>query len=119
MPGSASTGWSRDALAALGVPPAVLAQLPATAPTDDLGWVVALTAAIAAVVPAPAALATGEHPAVVHGHGVVGAVALLDAGSRGLTPGTISHAGRTAAATPTELALVLRHHVTGGGEGCA
>ncbi|MCW2776690.1 MAG: hypothetical protein JWN17_415, partial [Frankiales bacterium] len=110
----ARTGWSRSALEALGVPDAVLAQLPDPAPRDDLAWVVALAAAIEAVVPAPAE-PDEAHPVVVSGHGLAGALAVLDAGTRGASPGTISHAGRTAPATATELALVLRHHVDGRG----
>ena len=96
------------------MPAAVLDALPAPAPQGDLAWVVALTAAIETTVPPPAE-PDEAHPVVVSGHGVRGAVAVLDAGSRGLSPGTITHAGRTAPATATELALVLRHHVTGGG----
>ena len=91
----------------------MLDALPSPAPRDDLGWVVALTAAIEAAVPAPAE-PDEQHPVVVSGYGLQGAVAVLDAGSRGLVPGTITHAGRTAPATATELALVLRHHLTGG-----
>lgn len=110
-PGS---GWSRERLEALGVPAGVLDQLPGAAPRDDLGWVVALTAAIEAAVPAPHE-PDDEHPVVVSGHGLAGAVAVLDAGCRGAVPGTIGHAGRTAPATATELALVLRHHLTQAG----
>ena len=106
-------GWSRSALATLGVPEPVLDALPPTDPADDLAWVVALAAAISATVPAPAE-PDEQTPAVLSGHGLAGVAALLEAGCQGTPPGTIAHAGRTAPATATELALVLRHHVTGG-----
>ncbi len=106
--------WSRATLVSVGVPDAVLEQLPPAAPLDDLAWVVALTAAIGAVVPAPAEV-DEDHPVVVSGFGLEGAIAVLEAGVRGQHPGTVTHAGRTAPATATELALVLRHHVNDGG----
>ena len=108
----ASSGWSRQSLVALGLPPAVLAGLPAAEPGDDLGWVVALAVAMSAVLPAPAAL-DAEHPLVVNGHGLAGVLGLLDAAGRGLTPGTITVGDRTAAATATELALTVRTAVMG------
>jgi hypothetical protein len=106
--------WSKAALTRLGVPDAVLAELDPPAATDDLGWVVALTSAIAATVPEPGA-PDEKNPVVVSGHGLPGVLAILDAGSRGLRPGTITTGGRTAPATATELALVVRAHVVGGG----
>jgi hypothetical protein len=69
--------------------------------------VAALEKALAAVLP-PAAPASATQPAVVCGYGVAGVVAILGAAARGMTPGTITDQGRTAPATPTELALVVR-----------
>jgi hypothetical protein len=106
--------WSKGALTRLGVPDGVLAELDPPPATDDIGWVVALTAAIAATVPEPGV--PDEHnPVVVSGYGLPGVLAILDAGSRGLRPGTVTTGGRTAPATATELALVVRTHVVGGG----
>jgi hypothetical protein len=107
-----SLGWSRQALIALGLPAPVLDALPHDEPADDLGWVVALAVAMSSVLPAPAAL-DEEHPLVVNGYGMAGVLGLLDAASRGLTPGTITVGDRTAAATATELALVVRTAVVG------
>ncbi len=77
--------WSKAALTRLGVPAAVLDDLDPPAPGDDLGWVVALTSAIAAAVPDPGE-PDEKHPVVVSGHGLAGVVAMLDAGSRGAAP---------------------------------
>ena len=101
------SGWSRAALVALGVPPHVLAGLPEQDPTDDLAWAAALAAAIAVVLPSPAALSETD-PVVVDGHGVDGALGILRAAQLGMTPGTITAGGRTAPASAAELALVLR-----------
>jgi hypothetical protein len=106
------SGWSRSGLARIGVPDEVLAALPDDDPVDDLGWLVALTDAIAACVPPPA-VADAEHPVVVTGHGLPGALAILEAGCRGATPGTLSTADRTAPATALELALVVHASLTG------
>lgn len=106
-PAPAPDGWSRRRLLAIGVPAAVVDALPAVDPADDLGWLVALTAAVSATVPEPAS-ADDEHPAVMDGHGTAGALALLDAGVRGTTPGTLTQGGRTVAATALELALAVR-----------
>lgn len=100
-------GWSRRRLLTVGVPAAVVDALPAVDPTDDLGWLVAVTTAVSATVPEPAS-ADAEHPAVMDGHGTAGALALLDAGVRGTTPGSLTHGGRTVAATALELALAIR-----------
>jgi hypothetical protein len=104
-----ATGWSVARLQEVGVPSEVLAALPEDLPSeaDDLGWVGALAGAIAATVPGPAA-ADAEHPAVVDGHGVAGALAQLGAGVRGVPPGTLTTAGRTVPATAVELALAVR-----------
>ncbi len=112
-PGAGRTpGWSRAGLARIGVPAAVLNALPRDAPSDDLGWLVSVTAAIAACVGPPAG--TGpEHPVVVNGFGLSGVLGILEAGCRGATPGRIAFAGRTADATALELALVLHASLTG------
>lgn len=110
--GRPANGWSRARLARIGVPAPVLGALPTDEPTDDLGWLTALTAAIAACVPAPA-VAGPDHPVVVDGYGLAGALAVLAAGCRGATPGTISCPGRTADATAMELALVVHASLTG------
>jgi hypothetical protein len=107
-----ATGWSLQALADLGLPTSVLDALPQDEPADDLAWVVALAVALSAVLPAPAAL-DADHPLVVSGYGMPGVIGLLDAAARGLTPGTITVGDRTAAATATELALVVRTAVVG------
>lgn len=109
---AAPTGWSLQALSDLGLPASVLEALPQDEPADDLAWVVALAVAMSAVLPVPAAL-DSEHPLVVNGYGMAGVLGLLDAAARGLTPGTITVGDRTAAATATELALVVRTAVIG------
>jgi hypothetical protein len=81
----------------------VLDAMPAKDPRGDLAWVRALERAFAAVLPQPA---TG--PTVVCGEGVEGVVGIVKAAARGMVPGTITDHGRTALATPTELALVVR-----------
>ena len=106
-------GWDRRALRRLGVPTAVVNALPAEDPTDDLGWLTALTAAITACVPAPGVVGP-DCPVVVDGYGLEGAVGMLQAGVKGVAPGTLVLEGRAAPATAVELALVLRAHVTGG-----
>lgn len=103
----AEPGWSRERLRALGVPAAVLAALPKQEPSDDLAWLVALTEAVSATV-APPATADAEHPVVLDGHGTAGALALLEAGTRGTPPGRLSLEGRTVAASALELALAVR-----------
>ena len=105
-----SGGWSRRALVDLGVPDEVLQGLPAEDPADDLGWAAALAAAIAIVLPAPAALSETD-PVVVDGHGVDGALGILRAARLGLTPGTITTGPRTVPASAAELALVVRSAV--------
>lgn len=107
---AAPSGWSRTALVELGVPEEVLAGLPTEDPTDDLAWAAALAAAIAVVLPAPAALSEAD-PVVVDGHGVTGALGILRAARLGLTPGTITTGHRTVPASAAELALVLRSAV--------
>ncbi len=109
---SRTPGWSRAGLARIGVPAAVLNALPRDAPSDDLGWLVSVTAAISACVGPPAT--TGpDHPVVVNGFGLSGVLGILEAGCRGGTPGRISFAGRTTDATALELALVLHASLTG------
>lgn len=103
-------GWSRSALAGAGLPKAVLAALPARDPRGDLGWITALTKALGTVLP-PAATLDAAHPVTVSGHGLAGALGILAAAARGLTPGTITYGERTAPATATELALAVRAEV--------
>ncbi len=99
--------WSRNDLRSIGVPPAVLRRLPVEDPVDDGGWRRALQDAIAAVVPAPSE-PDAEHPVVVSGHGLAGAVAVLRAAVEdGAVPGTISFRGRRRQATPAALVEVL------------
>jgi hypothetical protein len=105
-----SPGWSRAGLHDLGVPEAILSALPEEDPTDDLAWLVALTQAIASVVPPPA-MPSAEEPAVLSGWGIRGAVALLEDGARGWPVGTLSDVGRSEPATAVELALAIRRHV--------
>jgi hypothetical protein len=100
------SGWSGTRLRDLGVPDAVLAALPAEEPADDLRWVVALTDAIAATVPAPAEDGTAHVTA--NGTGLRGALALLRLGVDGVPPQTLSVDGRAVPATATELALAIR-----------
>jgi hypothetical protein len=105
-------GWSRAALAALGLPERVLAALPTKDPRDDVAWLGALAEALATALPAPAT-ADFSHPVVVDGYGVAGVLGLLEAGAKGIAPGTITDHGRTAPATPLELALVVRAALVG------
>ena len=105
-------GWSRAGLARIGVPVAVLNALPRDAPSDDLGWLVSVTAAISACV-GPPATSGPEHPVVVNGYGLPGVLGILEAGCRGATPGRISYADRSTNATALELALVLHASLTG------
>lgn len=101
------TGWDRDELRRLGVPGPVLSRLPVEDPSDDAGWRRALVTAIAGTVPAPAT-ADAQHPVVVSGHGLLGAVAVLQAAiEASATPGTISHDGRVRPATPAAIVDVL------------
>jgi hypothetical protein len=104
---AAPTVWSRAALARLGLSKRVLAALPARDPRDDVGWTTALTKALSSVLPAPGAVGP-THPVVVDGHGLEGVLGMLAAAQRGMTPGSITSAGRTAPATAFELALVVR-----------
>ena len=103
-------GWSRAALAAAGLPRPVLSALPAREPRDDAAWIAALARAIATVLP-PARSVGRDHPVTVSGHGLAGVVGILEAARKGFPPGTISYDGRTAPATPTELALAVRAEV--------
>lgn len=101
------TGWDREELRRLGVPAPLLSRLPVEDPSDDAGWRRALQTAIVATVPPPAQ-PDAQHPVVVSGHGLLGAVALLRAAiEEGATPGTISHEGRQRPATPAALVEVL------------
>ncbi len=111
-PAAPAVGWSRAALRQLDVPAAVLRALPAGDPADDLGWLTALTGAIRACVPAPAQPGP-DQPVVASGHGLAGAIALLDLGCRGTAPGTLCAGGRTVPATAMELALVVHTSLTG------
>ncbi len=104
--------WGRAELAALGLPRRVLDALPARPPRDDAAWIGALSKAFATVLPPPGA-PDETHPVVVNGYGVEGVVGLLKAAAKGMTPGTITVDGRTAPATPTELALVVRAALAG------
>ena len=100
-------GWDRAELRRLGVPAAVLSRLPVEDPSDDAGWRRALVTAIASTVPAPAA-PDAEHPVVVSGHGLLGAVAVMRAAVEdGATPGTLGHEGRHRPATPAAIVDVL------------
>lgn len=102
-----SAGWDRAALRSIGVPPAVMRRLPVEDPVDDGGWRRALQEAIAAVVPAPAE-PDADHPIVVSGHGLTGAIAVLRAAVEdGAVPGTIAGQGRCRPATPAALVEVL------------
>ena len=106
----APTGWSRQRLADLGLPEAVLAGLPAEDPSSDLHWAAALAEAIDAVLP-PAAVLSEDSPVVVDGYGLKGVLGILDAATRGFTPGTLTLEGRTVPASATEMALVVRQAV--------
>ncbi|MCW2599364.1 MAG: hypothetical protein JWM02_1193 [Frankiales bacterium] len=108
----APSGWSRQALTDLALPAAVLDALPGQDPVEDLSWVAALASALSTVLPEPAS-PDEAHPLVVNGYGISGVLGLLDAATRGLTPGTITLGDRTAAATATELALAIRAAVVG------
>ena len=109
-PKATPTGWSRQRLAELGLPEAVLARLPAQDPTSDLHWAAALAEAIDAVLP-PAAVLSEESPLVVDGYGLKGVLGILDAATRGFTPGSLVLGDRTVPATATEMALVVRQAV--------
>jgi hypothetical protein len=104
-----TVGWGVVALRELGLPRAVLAALPAKEPRTDMAWVAALTKAFASVLP----LADPSAAVCVSGTGLEGVRGILDAARKGMTPGTITYAGRTAPATATELALAVRAEVLG------
>jgi hypothetical protein len=103
------SGWGRTALKQLGLPTAVLAALPAKEPKDDLAWVAALAKAFATVLPE----ADPSAPVCVSGAGLEGVRGIHAAGRKGMTPGTLTYAGRTAPATAMELALCVRAEVLG------
>jgi hypothetical protein len=69
--------------------------------------VAALSRAFAAVVPP----ADPSADVCVSGTGLAGVKGIVSAARRGMTPGTITYDGRTAPATPTELALAVRAEV--------
>jgi hypothetical protein len=100
------SGWSTARLRDLGVPDPVLQALPTDEPTDDLRWLVALTDAITATVPAPAE--DGSAVVTASGTGLRGALALLRLGLEGVAPQTLTVEGRALPATATELALAIR-----------
>jgi hypothetical protein len=102
----AGSGWSATRLRDLGVPEAVLAALPSEEPSDDLRWLVALTDAITATVPAP--VEDGSADVTASGAGLRGALALLRLGVDGVPPHTLTVDGRAVPATATELALAVR-----------
>jgi hypothetical protein len=104
-----TVGWGVVALRELGLPRAVLAALPAKEPRTDMAWVAALTKAFASVLPP----ADPTAPVCVSGTGLEGVRGILAAARKGMTPGTITYAGRTAPATATELALAVRAEVLG------
>jgi hypothetical protein len=93
-------------LASLGVPEDVLKALPTPEPDGDIAWLVALTDAIAAVMPEPVELG-GAHVSA-NGAGLRGVLALLELGVQGIAPQTLVLEGRAVPATATELALVIR-----------
>jgi hypothetical protein len=93
------------------VPDEVLAALPEQDPTDDLRWLVALTDAIGATVPAPAA--DGDADVTAAGRGLRGALALLRLGVTGVVPTMLILDGRAVPATATELALTIRAGIVG------
>ena len=100
-------GWDREELRRLGVPTEVLSRLPVEDPSDDAGWRRALVEAIGAAVPAPS-LPDAQHPVVMSGHGLLGAIAVLRAALEdGATPGTLGHEGRYRPATPAAFVDVL------------
>jgi hypothetical protein len=103
------SGWGRSALRQLGLPTAVLSALPAMEPKDDLAWVAALAKAFATVLPE----ADPSAAVCVSGTGLDGVKGILAAARKGMTPGTITYAGRTAPATAMELALAVRAEVLG------
>ena len=74
-----------------------------------MAWVAALAKAFATVLPDPDPSA----PVCVSGSGLEGVRGILAAARKGMTPGTITYAGRTAPATATELALAVRAEVLG------
>ncbi|MDQ1672675.1 MAG: hypothetical protein QOC98_1237 [Frankiaceae bacterium] len=107
----ATAAWSRTRLRGLGVPDEVLAALPESDPTDDLRWLVALTDAIGATVPAPAS--DGDADVTAAGRGLRGALALLRLGVTGVVPTMLILDGRAVPATATELALAVRAGIVG------
>jgi hypothetical protein len=102
----ATAAWSRERLRSLGVPDAVLEAMPTAEPTEDLRWLVALTDAIAGVIPGPAE--NGCVDVTASGTGLRGALALLRLGVSGISPQTLTIDDRAVPATATELALAIR-----------
>jgi hypothetical protein len=111
-PVTPENGWGRIALRELGLPRSVLSRLPAQEPRTDAQWIAALTRAFAGVLP-PAQAPSAETPVVVDGYGIEGVRGILAAAAKGMTPGRIHYAGRSALANPTELALAVRAAVLG------
>ena len=104
---AATPGWDRGELRRLGVPAAILGRLPVEDPVDDAAWRRALRKAIETVV-SPPARPSADHPVVVNGYGLLGAVAVLRAAvEEGATPGTITFEGRRRAAGPEALVEVI------------
>jgi hypothetical protein len=87
----------------LGVPEVVLRRLPVEDPVTPAEWIAALTTAIGAAVPPPAA-PSEQHPVVVSGHERAGVIAILHAGVAGWAPGTVVLDGRMVPATAEQLA---------------
>ncbi|MDY7101588.1 MAG: hypothetical protein S0880_10410, partial [Actinomycetota bacterium] len=100
--------WSLGSLVQLGVPTAVLRSLSPDAFDTDAGSMAAVAAAIGAVVPAPVAAPSVEHPVVTRGFSPEAVVAMLDSGVRGVPPSVIEIDGVVVPATPEELARALR-----------
>lgn len=97
--------WSRDALLALDLPPALVGRMPCADLEDDLDWVAALAKAISEL------LETAESisgPCELTGHGAVSAAQLLRGACDGFRLDSLIIDGRRVPATPLELALAIR-----------
>lgn len=97
--------WSRAALLALDLPPALIGRMRCEELVDDLDWVGALARAIGELLETAASV---SGPCELTGHGAEAAVHLLRGACDGFRLDSLVIDGRRVPATPLELALAIR-----------